>query len=479
MINSVKDKFSKTKILATLGPKTSSSETIKKLINAGVDGARLNMSHGSYEFFTELFENINNACVELNLPLAILVDLQGPKIRIGELIRPSIEIKTGEKIEITIDDIKGNKHIISTSYKNIVDDAHIGEPILINDGLIKLKIIEKKQRSIICEIENGGTLSPRKGMNLPGMKLSTPSITEKDYKDLEFVLHHRIDYIALSFVRSSNDIIELKKWLNDKGKEIPVIAKIEKKEAIDDFDAILEVSDGIMVARGDLGVELTPQEVPFHQKEIIKRCNEEGKLVITATQMLESMISFPMPTRAEASDIANAVWDGSDVVMLSGETAIGKFPLQAVKIMNEIIFNAENHNVESRKLNFINPENFEENLFDSMFRGIATICKQIKAKAVVVFTFKGRTARGLSKYRPGANIIAISNNFETMNSLCLRWGVTSFFMEKIDKENIAVDKAKEIILNTGLVNEGDVVIFMSGTPFSDKSKVNWLRFEVM
>ena len=286
MIGSVKDKFSKTKILVTLGPKTSTSEIIKELINTGVDGVRLNMSHGSYEFFTELFENINNACVELNLPLAILVDLQGPKIRIGELVKPSVEIKTGEKIEITIDDVIGDKHIISTSYKNLVDDAQIGAPILINDGLIKLKVIEKKQRSIICEIENGGTLSPRKGMNLPGMKLSTPSITEKDYKDLEFVLQHRIDYIALSFVRSSNDIIKLKKWLNDKGKDIPVIAKIEKKEAIDDFDAILKISDGIMVARGDLGVELTPQEVPFHQKEIIKRCNEEGKLVITATHLL-------------------------------------------------------------------------------------------------------------------------------------------------------------------------------------------------
>ena len=193
MIGSVKDKFSKTKILVTLGPKTSTSEIIKELINTGVDGVRLNMSHGSYEFFTELFENINNACVELNLPLAILVDLQGPKIRIGELVKPTVEIKTGGKIEITIDDVIGDKHIISTSYKNLVDDAHIGAPILINDGLIKLKVIEKKQRSIICEIENGGTLSPRKGMNLPGMKLSTPSITEKDYKDLEFVLQQRID----------------------------------------------------------------------------------------------------------------------------------------------------------------------------------------------------------------------------------------------------------------------------------------------
>lgn len=316
-------------------------------------------------------------------------------------------------------------------------------------------------------------------MNLPGMKLSTPSITEKDYRDLEYILKHRVDYIALSFVRSSKDIIELKKWLKNKKQNIPVIAKIEKTEAIGDFDAILKVCEGIMIARGDLGVELSPQEVPFIQKQIIKKCNEEGKLVITATQMLESMIHSLIPTRAEASDVANAVWDGTDVVMLSGETSIGKFPVQTVKMMNEIILNSEKHPVNKPVLNFVIPENLEENLFDSVFRGITETIKQINARAVVVFTNRGRSAQRLSKYKPVAKIIAISDSFDTMNSLCLRWGVTSLHMDKIDKENIAVDKAKEIILNTGLVNEGDMVIFMAGSPFSEKSRVNWLRFEVM
>ena len=471
--------IAKTKILATLGPKTESPAIIKNLINAGVDGVRFNMSHGDYDFYTKLFDSINNVCIDLKSPLAILVDLQGPKIRIGELSKPSIEIETGNQIEITTEDIEGNEKIISTSYKELISDAEIGALILINDGLIRLKIIGKGKSSITCEIENGGTLSPRKGMNLPGMKLTTPSITEKDFSDLEFVLEHRIDYIALSFVRSSNDIIRLKRWLKERNHDMPVIAKIEKKEAIDDFENVLDVTDGIMIARGDLGVELAPQEVPVLQKQIIRRCNEEGKLVITATQMLESMIHSPIPTRAEASDVANAVWDGTDVVMLSGETSVGDFPLETVKQMKEIILNSEKHPTPKRKLNFRIPQLLEENLFDSVFRGIAEICKQVNAKAVVLFTYKGRSAKGLSKYRPKSRIIALSNSFETMNTLRLCWGVRSLYMENIDKEHIAIDKAKEIILKAGLVNEGDMVIFMSGTPFTEKSRVNWLRFEVM
>ncbi len=278
--------FAKTKILCTLGPATISMEEIKNLIISGMDGARLNFSHGSYDFYEKVFENINQACKETESPLAILLDLQGPKIRIGELSEDEIEIETGGEIEITIDDIKGTKEKISTSYKQLVADCKINEVILIDDGLIKLKIIKKKKNSIVCLIENGGALHPKKGMNLPGMKLSTPSVTEKDYHDLEFALKHRIDYIALSFVRSANDITSLRKWLNDKNFSIPIIAKIEKKEAVEDFDNILETADGIMVARGDLGVELPPQEVPIIQKQIIKKCNAVGKLVITATQML-------------------------------------------------------------------------------------------------------------------------------------------------------------------------------------------------
>ncbi len=469
----------KTKILATLGPQTSSVESIKNLISAGVNAVRLNMSHGSYDFYSSLFENIHSARTELNSSLAILADLQGPKIRIGELKQPQIEIYSGKQIEITTEDIIGDENIISTSYKNLQGDAEVGDLILINDGLIRLKIIKKKEGSIICEIENGGILSPRKGMNLPGMKLSTPSLTEKDFEDLNFLLDKPVDYLALSFVRSADDIHQLKEWLDKKGKSTPVIAKIEKKEAINDFDSILNAADGIMVARGDLGVELSPAKVPVIQKEIIKKCNETGKLVITATQMLESMINSPIPTRAEAADVANAVWDGTDVVMLSGETSVGKHPFETVKMMHEIVINAEQHIMQNENIKFQIPEAFEENLFDSVLKGITSVAEQIKANAIVVFTYKGRAARGLAKFRPGAKIIAISDSFDTMNNLCLRWGVNSLFIDKIDKQHAAIEEAKNLILSAGLVNKGDLVIFLSRAPFSEKGRSDFLHFEVM
>jgi pyruvate kinase len=471
--------FTKTKILCTLGPSTHTSEDIKKLILAGMDGVRLNFSHGDYDFYKKVFDNIHKACIEEKTPLAVLVDLQGPKIRIGELVQPEIEINTGEKIEITTEDIKGDKKRISTSYKSLPSDAQIGDQVLINDGLIRLRVNEKKNSSVICYIENGGILKPRKGMNLPGMKLSTPSITEKDFRDLEFVLQHRVDYIALSFVRSASDITILREWLKNKNCDKPIIAKIEKKEALDDFDKILEASDGIMIARGDLGVEVPTQEVPVIQKDIIKKCNSVGKLVITATQMLESMIENPIPTRAEASDVANAVWDGTDVIMLSGETSVGKYPLKAVQIMNDIAKSAEDHLHLLPEESFKIPEATEENLFDSVGRAVTSISRQVNASVIVAFTIKGRTAKNLAKFRPKAKIMAFSNNFDTMNNLCLRWGVTSIYMEEIDKEHISIDNAKKIILEYGHAKEGDVVIFTAGAPYSDKSRVNWIRFEVV
>ena len=479
MINTKQDLSAKTKILATLGPSTQGVEGIRKLILAGIAGVRLNLSHGSYDFFEEIFNSIHIACLEENSPLAVLVDVQGPKIRIGELEQPSINLISGSSIEITIDDIKGNEKIISTSYKQLANDAEIGDQILINDGLIRLTVTQKKAKSLVCEIVNGGVLTSKKGMNLPGMNLSTPSITEKDFKDLEFVIKHRIDYIALSFVRSANDVVELKKWLAEKGRNIPVIAKIEKKEAVDNLFEIILASDGIMVARGDLGVELPPQDVPVLQKSIIRQCNALGKLVITATQMLESMINSPIPTRAEASDVANAVWDGTDVVMLSAETSVGKFPFRTVQIMNDIVKNAEQHQEDRTNNYFITPDSLQENLFDSVGKAIVEISKQINAQAIVVFTFEGRTARIISKYKPDSKIIAISNSFDTMNNLCLRWGVTSVYRETIDKEHLAIDDAKELILNAGLAKKGDLIIFTAGAPYSEKSRANWLRFEVI
>ena len=472
-------RFSRTKILATLGPATGSVEMIRRLMAAGLDAVRLNMSHGDYDFFEGVFDAIHTACTEENTPLAILVDLQGPKIRVGQIPAPGVLLRTGNQVEITTKQIEGTEQSISTSYEPLARDAAIGDRILINDGLIQLTVLEKRVDSVICRIDAGGLVTSKKGMNLPGMKLSTPSITAKDFQDLEFVLTKRVDYIALSFVRSASDVQELKEWLGSRGRDIPIIAKIEKPEAVDSLDAIIAAADGVMVARGDLGVEMPPQDVPVLQKTIIQKCNAAGKLVITATQMLESMIHSPVPTRAEASDVANAVWDGSDAVMLSAETSVGEFPVGAVQIMNDIAMNAEMHAEDRRVIAYGSPADLQDNLLDSIGQAIVEMSDKIEARAIVVFTFAGRTARIISKYKPRARIIAISNSFQTMNRLCLRWGVTSVFRDHFDKEHLAIEEAKTLLLNRGLVGRGDLVIFAAAAPLSEKSRSSWTRFEII
>lgn len=471
--------LAKTKILATIGPATDSEEKLTELIYAGVDALRLNFSHGSHDYFDKLLFKIHNVRKELALPIPVLQDLQGPKIRIGELSKPEIELKDGQAIKIVTDDILGTAEKISSSYKELVEDAEIGNTILIDDGLIKLEVKNKTNSSLVCEVIEGGILKPRKGMNLPGMKLSTPSLTEKDLSDLEFGLNHKIDFIALSFVRKPEDIFRLKEWLKSKNNKTPVIAKIEKKEAVDNFEEILKAADGIMVARGDLGVEMPPEDVPIIQKKIIRESNSIGKLVITATQMFESMIYNPVPTRAEASDVANAVWDGTDVVMLSSETSIGKYPVEAVKIMNKILIKTEAEQNYRCSTHYTVPENLADNLFDSIGLAVANIAEQVKAACIVVFTNHGRKARVIAKFKPASPIIAISNNFDTLNFLNLHWGIFPYFMEDFSDEDKAIKAAKEIIKEKSLVKEGDVVIFTSGAPYTEKGRKSWLRFIVV
>ncbi len=471
--------LAKTKILATIGPATDSEEKLTELIYAGVDALRLNFSHGSHDYFDKLLFKIHNVRKELALPIPVLQDLQGPKIRIGELSKPEIELKDGQAIKIVTDDILGTAEKISSSYKELVEDAEIGNTILIDDGLIKLEVKNKTNSSLVCEVIEGGILKPRKGMNLPGMKLSTPSLTEKDLSDLEFGLNHKIDFIALSFVRKPEDIFRLKEWLKSKNNKTPVIAKIEKKEAVDNFEEILKAADGIMVARGDLGVEMPPEDVPIIQKKIIRESNSIGKLVITATQMFESMIYNPVPTRAEASDVANAVWDGTDVVMLSGETSIGKYPVEAVKIMNKILIKTEAERNYRCSTHYTVPENLADNLFDSIGLAVANIAEQVKAACIVVFTNHGRKARVIAKFKPASPIIAISNNFDTLNFLNLHWGIFPYFMEDFSDEDKAIKAAKEIIKEKSIVKEGDVVIFTSGAPYTEKGRKSWLRFIVV
>lgn len=475
----MKNQFAKTKILITIGPASDTKEKLQALIDAGADGFRLNFSHGNYEYFEHVFNLINEICVEKSLPIPILVDLQGPKIRIGDLSQPEIEIKSGDLIEITTQNIIGTKEKISTSYSQLVEDSQIGETILIDDGLIKLLIEEKNKDSLMCRIIEGGILKPKKGMNLPGMKLSTPSVTEKDFKDLEFALKHRVDFIALSFVRKQEDIINLRTWLEERGFKIPLIAKIEKEEAVKDFEKILEVSDGIMIARGDLGVEIGVQQVPVIQKKIIRRCNEVGKLVITATQMLESMIKNPVPTRAEVSDIANAVWDGTDVVMLSGETSVGNFPVEAVKVMNQILLTTETEAGHRRDINYHIPDNIFENMIDASGAAVVKAAEQMKASAIVIFTHLGIKASIVSKFRPEASLFAISDKFETLNTLNLHWGIKPFFLDKIYDEEIAITNSTKLLKEKNLIKDGDVIIFTAGEPMADKGRRTWMRFIVV
>lgn len=471
--------LNKTKILATIGPSSDTDDILKNLIDAGVSGFRLNFSHGTEDYFESLFKRIYQVCEERRLPIPILQDLQGPKIRIGKLEVDEIEIMTGEKIEITVDDVIGNKEIISSSYENLVKDSAIGDEILINDGLIKLVVAEKRNKSLICKILEGGLLNPQKGMNLPGMKLTTESVTEKDKKDMEFAFKHRVDYVALSFVRSADDIISLREWMNKRGYEKQIVAKIEKPEAVANFEEILEVSDAIMVARGDLGVELGPYQIPVIQKRIIRRCNEVGKLVITATQMLESMISNPTPTRAESTDVANAVLDGSDVVMLSGETAGGKYPVESVRTMRNLILQTESQDQFKPIINWSSPQNVADNIFDSTCKAFVEIANQINAKALIVFTHEGRKAKNLSKFNPETYIYAFSDSFETLNDLNLHKGIKPFFIKDIMDEDFYIEKSKEILIRNNIISKGDLVIFTAGAPISDINRKSWIRFLVV
>ena len=475
----IKPKFARSKILATIGPDTDSIEKIDELINAGIDGIRLNFSHGDHQYFQTVFDRIDKIKQQSHLPISILVDLQGPKIRIGEIENGLVHIEKDQIIEIVEDDVIGTHERISTSYKELTNDAQIGNKILIDDGLVHLEVIDKFNGGLKCKVIVGGALKPHKGMNLPGMTLSTPSLTEKDIENIEFIKDKEIDFIALSFVRSENDIVSLREILDKNKCKAKIIAKIEKPEAVERFDKILKVVDGIMVARGDLGVEMEPQEVPGIQKRIIANCRENGKLVITATQMFESMINNPVPTRAEASDVANAVWDGTDVVMLSGETSVGKYPIKSVQIMNEILVKSEVQTDFFADFEYKIPNYFVDNVFDSSGKAVAELSERIGAAVIVVFTRHGRKAKVISKFRPQAPIVAISDHFDTLSSLNLYWGIQSYLINNIEDEEEAISFGKTLLEELQLVKKDDIIIFTSGAPMTDKGRKTWLRFEVV
>ncbi len=462
----------KAKIICTIGPASDSLEMLTKLAEAGMNIARLNFSHGTHEEHLQKIKRIRKVSKLTGKTIAILQDLQGPKIRIGTFENPPIQLVPGDLFTLTTDDVQGNEHIVSSSYKKLSKDVKPGDYILVNDGLIKLKVQQIKGSDIFCEVVNGGSLYDRRGINLPGVKVSEPSLTAKDKRDLEFGLKHGVDYVALSFVRDAESILQVKKFI---GKHnVPVIAKLEKPEALENLDAIIETTDAVMVARGDLGVEISASMVPVVQKNIIEKCLLAGKPVITATQMLDSMMVNPVATRAETSDVANAVFDGSDAVMLSGETAFGKYPLESVKYMAAIIRDAEANKSYFRKNLVLRQKNECRSFSRSVCQAAYYSTKELEASLIIVFTESGHTAQMMSNLRPLARILALSGNKQALNKMTLLWGITPSLITK--KIEIIKDlKILETYLKeNSYVKSGDNVVIMAGTS-TKEGGTNMLR----
>jgi len=469
--------YKKTKIICTIGPAVSTVENIEALINAGMDGARLNFSHGTHEIHKQYIDNIREACDKLGRTVAIIQDLGGPKIRIGKLEGGSFMLNVGDRINICSEPVLGTPQMISTNYPGIIHDLSREHPVLIDDGNIELKVIsqDKSDNCIECEVVRGGLLKENKGINLPMSNIQLHSLTEKDKIDLQFGIENNVDFIAMSFVRSAEDIRYLRELIRSRGKKIPIIAKIERREAITNIDSIIEESDLIMVARGDLGVELSSEQVPVLQKMIIRKCNEKIKPVITATQMLESMIEGAVPTRAEASDIANAILDGTDCVMLSAETSTGKHPFEAVLMMKKIILQTET----IKKSNYFNEmfvEDSPENTLHTIANSATEIAARLNAKAIICITHTGKTPLLLSNHRPGAQIIAATFNMSVIRYFKLIWGVESLLIKKDDhgreEYHDIVAQIKQKIKDNDILKFGDRVIIVSSMPLAEGESAN-------
>lgn len=461
----------KTKIIATIGPASSSPAMVERLMGAGVDIFRLNFSHGSQAEKGKLIETIRRVSSRNNRSIAILADLQGPKIRTGRMQNGALQLVKGETLGITTDEVLGVPALISTIYKELPRDVKPGSRILLDDGLIELKVKSVEGNLITCTVVEGGILKDLKGINLPGVPVSAPSLTEKDRSDLEFCLEAGVDFIALSFVRQESDVTEIKEIIAARGRTTPVIAKIEKPEALRNFNAILRATDAVMVARGDLGVEIKPEKVPLIQKKIIRACNEAGKPVITATQMLESMITHPRPTRAETSDVANAILDGTDAVMLSGETASGAFPLEAVKLMARVALDVESAELKSRPFRRMGRS---QSIPEGVAEAACQAATDLKAKAIAVFTQSGSTAALISKFRPQLPVIALTPFPEIQRRLSLYWGVNSQpvgSMRNADQQLMAVE---ETLLAHGF-KKGDVVVITMGVPLETRGSTNLMK----
>ena len=459
----------KAKIVCTIGPSSADREMIFSLIKNGMDVARLNFSHGDYATHKRAIKFIRDGSRRYNKPVAILQDLQGIKIRVGLIEGGAVELKKGRTLLLMSGEGTGNQEKLFISYPALLKDAKRGDRVLLDDGLIQLSVLGRTGGALRARVLEGGMLKDRKGVNLPGVNISVKSFTEKDEKDLLLGISMGVDYVAISFVRDANDVRKVKNWLKKKKQQIPVIAKIEKPEALNNIGEILSEVDGIMVARGDLGVEIPSEEVPLIQKALIDSANKKGKIVITATQMLESMTEHLRPTRAETTDVANAVLDGTDALMLSAETATGKYPVDAIKMMDRIIKHTEL--IKEGEPSYIRGNTFAEATADAA----CGAAEDVKAKVIVAFTRSGSTARLVSKFRPGIPIIAYTPDKKIKNRMCFYWGVTPKIMRLLATTDEMIIEVEKSLVKERIVKKGDRIVIISSSPLSTLGKTNFMK----
>lgn len=460
----------RTKIVCTIGPATASPDRIKELVQAGMDVARLNFSHGSQDDHKRVYEMVRQTADAEGRAVGILADLQGPKIRLGRFATGPVEWRTGEEVRITVEDVAGTHDRVSTTYAGLAEDAREDDRLLVDDGKVGLRVIKVEGSDVVCRVTEGGPVSDNKGLSLPGMNVSVPALSGKDISDLEFALDLRVDVIALSFVRSPADIDLVHKIMDERSARLPVIAKLEKPEAVDNLEAIVLAFDGIMVARGDLGVELPLEHVPLVQKRAIQIARENAKPVIVATQMLESMISNSRPTRAEASDVANAVLDGADAVMLSGETGVGRYPIKTVRTMAQIVEAVEAGPVTVPPLNHV--PRTKRGVLSYAARDIG---ERLSARAIVAFTQSGDTVRRLSRLHTRLPLLAFTPTPEVRSQLAMTWGVETFLVDYVESTDAMVRQVDHAMLSIERFQRGDLVVIVAGSPPGTAGSTNLIR----
>lgn len=475
-----KTHFNRTKIIATLGPATSSEEVLTQIIEAGVDVCRMNFSHGSHDLHKDVIDKIRKINAKYGLHICIMCDLQGPKLRIGEVENGKIFWERGDIVTFTTEKCIGTKERVYMTYLQFPLDVKIGDKILVDDGKIELTVTDTNQTNEVKAVVNfGGPVGSKKGVNLPNTYISLPSLTEKDLEDLEFALANDVEWVALSFVRKPEDILHLKRIIEERGKMTHVIAKIEKPEAVKNFDEILKVTDGVMVARGDLGVELPMEELPLIQKMLVKKCMAASKPVIIATQMMESMITSPKPTRAEANDVANAVLDGADAVMLSAETSVGQYPVEVIQSMEKIISRIERDKAPYNNVKYALNKKSESFLSDAVCLNAVLMAKEVDASAIISMTKSGYTAFKISSFRPEALVYIFSDDLELLNRVNLIWGVRGLFYDGYKTTDQTFKDVIAILKKNKNLKTGDIVINTASMPIHEKSRTNALKISVV